>query len=130
MPLPGVTPPVVATPTPTPTFTPTPSPVLTPTPAPLTYAPNGLTLTQTGAATFTVTETGYRGQYAVASNTTAVATVTSPVASSSDTTQITLNVLAAGTATITVTDASGQSVAEVVGVTLLPVTVQNTGARR
>ena len=122
MPLPGVTPGGLATPTPSPTPSPTPNP--------LTAAPAGLTLTQTGAATFTVTEAGYRGQYTVQSSNTAIATVTSPVASISDTTQIALTVLAAGTVTITVSDTYGQSVPEVVGVTLTPVSVQNTGARR
>lgn len=86
-----------------------------------------MTLTQTGAATFTVTETGYRGTYQVVSGTPSVVTVTTAVASTSDRTPISIDAIASGTGSITVADTFGQTVTVSVGVTLTPVTIQNVG---
>jgi hypothetical protein len=121
----------VPTVTPTPTPAPTASANASPTPGanPLNATPAALSLTQTGAATFTVTEVGYRGQYAVASSGASVVTVTTPVASSADTTQIAIDALAPGSANVTVTDAAGQSVTVPVGVTITPITIQRVGAQ-
>jgi hypothetical protein len=98
-------------------------------PSPLTGVPP-LTpaLTQTGAATIAVTETGYRATYAVASSNTQVVTVTTPVTSTSDTTTIGIVAVGAGSANVTVTDIYGQAVTFAVTVTLTPVTIQ--GVRR
>lgn len=92
---------------------------------PLTASTNTLALVQTGAASFTVTEVGYRGQYTVTSTNTSVITVTSPVSSTSDTTTINISAVTAGTSNVKVQDASGQSQTVAVGVTLTPVTIQS-----
>jgi hypothetical protein len=96
----------------------------------LSALPTALSLTQTGAASFTVTEAGYRGQYTVASSATSVVTVTTPVTSTADTTQIAISAAAAGSANVTVGDTNGQYVIVPVGVTLAPVTIQRVGVQR
>jgi hypothetical protein len=83
---------------------------------------------QTGNATFSLTEAGYRGSYTVVSSAPAAVSAVSPVAATSDTTTVTADALAAGSANLTVTDRNGQSVVVAVGVTLTPVAIQ--GVRR
>jgi hypothetical protein len=92
--------------------------------------PTALSLTQTGAAAFTVTEVGYRGQYSVSSTATGVVTVTTPVTSAADTTQIAIDAVAPGSADVIVSDTNGQSVTVPVGVTITPVTIQRVGVKR
>ena len=110
--------------------TPTPGPTPTPTVAPLTASTSSLALTQTGPASFTVTEAGYRGQYTVTSSNTSVATASSPLASTADTTTIDLTAVAAGTTNVVVQDSNSQSITVAVGVTLTPVTIQSKGGHK
>jgi hypothetical protein len=107
-----------------PSATPMPTPTPTPTPGPLmALPPTSPTLTQLGAATVTVEEVGYRGQYTVQSSSADVS-VTTPVTSTSDIMAIPIDAVAAGSANVTVTDAYGQSVIFAVTVTLTPITIQ------
>jgi hypothetical protein len=131
-PSPSPTPTASPTPTVSPTTPPTSTPSPTPSPAPLTANPTALGLTQVGAASFSVTEAGYRGSYTVASDDTSRVTVTTPIASSSDTTTIAITVPSTaqgGTANVTVSDSHGQSVRVPVTVTLTNVTVQGAHHR-
>ena len=109
---------------------PAPTPTPTATPAALTASTSSLTLSATGPASFTVTETGYRGSFTVVSSNTAVVTVTTPVTASSDTTTINITAVGAGTANVTVTDASNQHAVVAVGVTTSPITIQSHGGGR
>jgi hypothetical protein len=96
-----------------------------------------LSLLGTGPATFTVTETGYRGTYTVTSNNTNQVTVdTSPVTSSSDTTTIHITVPSnaqstdnGGASSVTVSDTNGQQVVVPVTVTITNVTIQGKHRR-
>ena len=86
--------------------------------------PTSPQLTQLGAATVSVQEVGYRGQYTVQSSNTNVITITTPVTSTSDITAIPIDAVGAGMANVTVSDAYGQQVVFAVTVTLTPITIQ------
>jgi hypothetical protein len=126
-------------PTPIPTLPPTPIPTLPPTPTPtlppagaLGASPTTLTLNGTGAATFTVLESGYVGNFTVTSDNLSVITIdASPVTATGSSTTVNIHALAAGTANITVTDSTSQQVVVPVGVTTTPITIQGRrgGAR-
>lgn len=113
-PTPSAKPSTTPVPTPTPTVKPTATPAPTPTPAPgqLTTSTSALNFTSAASQTFTAAETSYSGTFSATIDDPTIATVTQ----SGNT--FTVTPKAAGTATITVHDANGQTHAVSVTVTL------------
>ena len=115
------------------TATPTPAPTATPTPAPnvLSANPNPLNFTSlSGTGMFTTTEALYTGAFTAtstgATSCTGIATF-SPASGAGPNQAFTVTPVAAGTCTITVTDASGQKVNESVVVTTTTGTISSHG---
>ncbi len=111
-PTPGPTP--TATPTATPTSTPTSTPTASPTPgAALVVSPNPISLTQTGNAGISVSETGFNGSITAVSGDTNIFTVGSPATMSGGSATLVINALTAGSTTLTVSDGTQQTVVAV-----------------
>jgi hypothetical protein len=138
--VPTATPPVTATatPTPTPTASPTPTPTATatatptPTPASVVPAPGSLAFTSTGAAyaqSLVIAESGYSGTFSETDTCSSVASV-GPLSAVGASYNATVTPTAAGSCTITVSDASAHSVKIPVAVTTSGLVVQGRGAKR